>query len=101
MYLCDCPTVYVAVRGTRVMAPYRRYTVKNIQFIENCDICARLGRASSLEPAEPSPFKLKPGLALMRACSGLEPGFNTLWFGAKLLTGMLQKSYLLDLIVEL
>src|ERR1700734_2954694 len=79
MYLCDCPSVYVAVRGTCVMAPYGRYTVKNIEFIENCDICARLGRASSLEP-EPSLFKPKPGLALMRACSGLGPGFNTLWF---------------------
>jgi hypothetical protein len=35
-----------------------------------------LGWASSPEPAEPSPFKPKPGRALTRACSGLGPGFR-------------------------
>jgi hypothetical protein len=35
-----------------------------------------LGRASSPEPAEPSPFKPKPGPALTRACSRLGPGFR-------------------------
>jgi hypothetical protein len=35
-----------------------------------------LGRASSPEPTEPSPFKPKPGLALTRARSGLGPGFR-------------------------
>ena len=35
-----------------------------------------LGRASSPEPAEPSPFKPEPGRALMRACNGLGLGFR-------------------------
>ena len=35
-----------------------------------------LGRASSPEPAEPSPFKPKPSRALTRACSGLGLGFR-------------------------
>ena len=35
-----------------------------------------LGWASSLEPAELSPFKPKPSLALMRACNGLGLGFR-------------------------
>ena len=35
-----------------------------------------LGRASSPEPAELSPFKPKPSQALTRACSGLRLGFR-------------------------
>ena len=48
-----------------------------------------LGRASSPEPAEPSPFKPKPSRALTRAWAWLQisearargssPGFDTLW----------------------
>jgi hypothetical protein len=36
------------------------------------------GWASSPEPAEPSPFKPKPDPTLVKACSGLGPGFRYL-----------------------
>jgi hypothetical protein len=37
-----------------------------------------LGWASSPEPAKPSLFKPKPDLTLVKACSGLRPGFRYL-----------------------
>jgi hypothetical protein len=46
--------------------------VRNYRY-PNSDV---LGRASSPEPAEPSPFKPKPSRALTRACSGLGLGFR-------------------------
>jgi len=46
--------------------------------IQKCEVeCSDvLGRASSPEPAEPSPFKPEPSRALMRACNGLGLGFR-------------------------
>ena len=37
-----------------------------------------LGWASSPEPTKPSLFKPKPDLTLVKACSGLRPGFKYL-----------------------
>jgi hypothetical protein len=45
----------------------------NFILVETSDV---LGQASSPEPAEPGPFKPKPGQALARACSGLRLGFR-------------------------